>query len=406
MVVSDKPWSDFSESDYDLEQWKNSTLVDSGQGDPGSKDRYKLPVREPNGDLNSNGVHAAAARIDQVQPANKRAAAARKLISLYRNELHEDPPDTLTGMGERSASQIERAYTTSWSELKSIEVRSAPGGGLSRTIGGYAAVYGVRSQPLGGYREIVENRFFAKSQGDNWPGVVARYEHQPSMLLGTTAAGTLRVTSDSYGLQYDVDLPEHRSDTLESVMRGDTRSSSFAFLAFQDDWRPGDGGYPTRHLVSGRLIDVAPTAVPAYPDATVAMRSLAAAKNADPYEVELLAQEDNLRVLFVRTDNIDRRRSVGEETRTAPTQEREPAVNIIINAGAATVEPKAVESEVAVVEPEPVPEVVVAEVTPESEAAKPVEPEPAPVTPEPLPTMSPQEARLRMRAKELGIKYE
>jgi hypothetical protein len=52
-----------------------------------------------------------------------------------------------------------------------------------------------------------------------------------------------------------------------------------------DDWRTDDSGMPQRHLVSGRLIDVAPTAVPAYPDATVGLRSFATHVGADPDDV-------------------------------------------------------------------------------------------------------------------------
>jgi hypothetical protein len=105
-------------------------------------------------------------------------------------------------------------------------------------------------------------------------------------------------------LHYSVRLPEHRSDVFELAERGDQPGSSFSFQAFQDDWKLGDGGVPERHLVSGRLIDVAPTAVPAYPDSSikVAYRSLAMRFDADEDEVAELIAQGKGRSLFQRTD--------------------------------------------------------------------------------------------------------
>lgn len=300
MAASDTPWGQFSQSDYSPAQWRKAALVDTEQGSPDSKDRYKLPVLEPSGAVNRNGVHAAAQRIDQLEgvSAEVKAAAARKLISLYRNELGETPPDNLTSMansGDRSAPPLERIFTRV--DVCLVETRSG-----ARTIGGYAAVFNRPSENLGGFIERVDQRFFNKSKADNWPGVVCRYNHKDDYLLGATKSGTLRLSVDGTGLDYNVDLPESRSDVLESVSRGDISNSSFAFQAFEDDWGLSDQGYPLRTLVTGRLIDVAPVSVPAYRDATVGMRSLANHMSAPIEDVRKLAECDELRKLFVRTD--------------------------------------------------------------------------------------------------------
>ena len=50
------------------------------------------------------------------------------------------------------------------------------------------------SQDLGGFVEQIDHRFFNKSAGDGWPGVMARYNHDD--LLGTTAAESLRLSLD------------------------------------------------------------------------------------------------------------------------------------------------------------------------------------------------------------------
>lgn len=101
-AVSDAAW-DGAASRFTIEQWRRSCLVDMG-GNADSKDNYKLPVREPDGTLNRNAVHNAAARIGQLDaPASVVAAAKKKLASIYENELHEDAPDSLRSSGAHIA---------------------------------------------------------------------------------------------------------------------------------------------------------------------------------------------------------------------------------------------------------------------------------------------------------------
>jgi hypothetical protein len=386
MAVSDASW-DGDASRFTIEQWRASCLVDTGQGDPDSKERYKLPVKEPGGALNRNGVHAAAGRVNQLQPASKRAAAARRIISLYRNELHEDPPDSLTGMGERSLHTpvVEHIYTP-----VGLEIRSVPGSKSPMTVGGYGVMFNARSDPRLGFRETFERSFFNKSEGDGWPGVLALLEHQPAIVLGAVHSGTLRLKQDGHGLDYEVDLPQSRSDVYESIERRDIQGSSVGFATYQEQWKPGDGGFPVRHLVSGRLDHVSPTAQPVYPSSTVALRSLAVQVEADYDEVYEDAEHNNLNRYFKRTDNIDKREKMDTpETRSAPTQEH---TGVTINMYGGTVDAKPAESEARhdpVAEPEkPEPEEkpeVKAEDETKVESETKVEPDPQQMQPPPQP---------------------
>jgi HK97 family phage prohead protease len=198
-------------------------------------------------------------------------------------------------------SIIERRYTLVPVELRARDDR--------RNIGGYAAVFNKRSQNLGGFVEVVAPSFFNKSRGDGWPDVLARYNHDDNMLLGTTGGGTLRLDVDDTGLLYEVTPPAARADIVELVERGDVRKSSFAFRMFEDDWGMTDQGFPQRSLISGQLVDVAPVNMPAYMDTSAEPRSLDAAltslakkMSADVEEVRALARTDELRRFFVRTD--------------------------------------------------------------------------------------------------------
>jgi len=171
-------------------------------------------------------------------------------------------------------------------------------------VGGYAAVFNRTSRNLGGFVEQVAPSFFNQSRGDGWPDVMARHNHDNAMLLGTTGGGTLTLRIDPVGLDYEVALPQSRGDVGELVQRGDVRKSSFAFQIFRggDEWSTTDQGYPLRTLVTGPLIDVATVNTPAYLDTSAGLRSFAERFEAEFEEVRGLAEADELRRFFVRTD--------------------------------------------------------------------------------------------------------
>jgi hypothetical protein len=193
--------------------------------------------------------------------------------------------------------EAERRFTPG-----AVEIRSAQDG---HRIGGYGAVFGVLSRNLGGFVERVDPDAFNEARMTNWPNVVCRYNHDPSMILGTTTGNTLSLRTDRIGLEYEVLPPQARADILELVQRGDIQHSSFAFRVPDggDSWSTTrDTSYPMRTLHSVQLVDVAPVLDPAYPDATAGLRSLAAAMDAELDEVRKMADADELRRFFQRTD--------------------------------------------------------------------------------------------------------
>lgn len=99
MAVSERPWSQFSQADYTLAQWHRACLIHLHDGPPAAKNQCKLPVREPDGTLNRNGVHAAAAVLAGARggvqaPPDQKRRAARALVRLYR-DLEEEPPESI-----------------------------------------------------------------------------------------------------------------------------------------------------------------------------------------------------------------------------------------------------------------------------------------------------------------------
>ncbi len=82
-AVSDKPWSKFSESDYTPEQWYEACLIKPPKSEYTAKAQVKLPVREPDGTLNRNAVHAAAAALAGARGGVK-SVAGRKTQARVR----------------------------------------------------------------------------------------------------------------------------------------------------------------------------------------------------------------------------------------------------------------------------------------------------------------------------------
>lgn len=94
-AISEAKW-DGSASRFSDEEWVRSTVVDRGEEFETPKERYAVPILEPNGDLNRAAVHNAAARINQVEaPDSAIRAGERKLVAAYRR-LDEEPPESLT----------------------------------------------------------------------------------------------------------------------------------------------------------------------------------------------------------------------------------------------------------------------------------------------------------------------
>ena len=97
--VSEKPWSEFTKTDYTPEQWHRACLIHLHDGETTSKDQCKLPVRTPGGAISRPGVHAAAAALAGARggvnaPEEAKNKAAKALIRYY-HEFDENPPESL-----------------------------------------------------------------------------------------------------------------------------------------------------------------------------------------------------------------------------------------------------------------------------------------------------------------------
>lgn len=152
-----------------------------------------------------------------------------------------------------------------------LEVR---GEGETRTLVGYAAKFGVRSEDLGGFVESIAPGAFDRAISEEHD-VRALWNHNPDVVLGRTKSGTLRLSVDEVGLRIETDLPDTQAarDLRVSVARGDVSQMSFGFRTKGDEWRTEDG-VPYRTLTDLDLFDVSPVTYPAYPQTEVSVRAL------------------------------------------------------------------------------------------------------------------------------------
>ncbi len=139
---------------------------------------------------------------------------------------------------------------------------------------GYAAVFNSPSQPLP-FTETVLPGAFKKSLNSR-NNVRMYLNHDSSMLLATTRAGTLRLEEDSKGLLVDADLPPTTVGRDLSILmqRGDVDSMSFGFSVPRGGDKYSDDGM-TRELKEVRLYEVSVvTGFPAYEATSASVRSL------------------------------------------------------------------------------------------------------------------------------------
>jgi len=137
-----------------------------------------------------------------------------------------------------------------------------------RTVVGYASVYNVLSEDLGGYHEQIAPGAFADVLDSD---VRALLNHDPNEVLGRTKSGTLRLFDEQRGLRFELDLPDSPlgQNVRESVRRGDLDGASFRFVVGEEDWT---GEVRTVTKVK-QLLDVTLATFAAYPAASVELRT-------------------------------------------------------------------------------------------------------------------------------------
>ena len=208
---------------------------------------------------------------------------------------------------------------------KNIEMRVRDTDGSADRAGiieGYAAVFGVWSEDLGGFIETVEPGAFTKTLQEQ-PDIRATVNHNMDLLIGRTKSGTLRTAEDQHGLHFEVVVPKtsYGLDLVQNVKIGNIDQCSFTFQTVKDIWTPAaePDGLARRRLKEVKLYELGPVTFAAYPQTEVIARSIFMVQEKIQTGAELTTQEKIILRRFV-----DMAGKLGVDVLAEPVQNQEP----------------------------------------------------------------------------------
>lgn len=155
----------------------------------------------------------------------------------------------------------------------------------SRTIEGYAIVFGVESRLIvdywDAYREIIEPGAVTVEDLKNFDIKMTMYHNREKILARSyKGKGTLDLVVDEIGVKYIFEAPNTPDgDTaLELVKRGDLSGSSFAYWTDENSnvsYEKAEDGAIIRHVKKiSEIMDMTIAADPAYMQTSVTAREL------------------------------------------------------------------------------------------------------------------------------------
>ncbi|MGO4637234.1 HK97 family phage prohead protease [Mesorhizobium sp. 2RAF45] len=137
---------------------------------------------------------------------------------------------------------------------------------MADLISGYAVVFNTETL-IGSFREKVARGAFDKSLQE-YPDVLALWNHDYDRPLGRTSSGTLDLRSDLAGLWFGLNPDETTPDGLTAIgniRRQDVSGCSFGFTVLRETWDEGlDDQLPLRTIEEAVLWEVSLCSIPAY----------------------------------------------------------------------------------------------------------------------------------------------
>lgn len=142
----------------------------------------------------------------------------------------------------------------------------------SRYIDGYFAVFNSEYWLWDGAFETIDPGAFDLEQDMD---VRALTNHDTTLVLGRTSAGTLTLSVDERGLYGTIAVNGNDQDAVnlyERVKRGDVTQCSFGFDIMDQSMEQRDDGVTVWHIRKVRLYEVSVVTFPAYEDTGVQAR--------------------------------------------------------------------------------------------------------------------------------------
>jgi HK97 family phage prohead protease len=200
------------------------------------------------------------------------------------------------------------------SELRSTKRTEDAGAKIS----GYAAVFERDSEYMGFVEQIAPGAFREALKKSD---VRCLVNHDPNEIIGRTGVN-LTLKEDETGLYMELTEPPGGSARYDQVARdvesGLITQQSFGFTIKKDSWKGLDEDIPLRTIEEvDSLLDTSLVVYPAYPDTTVAIRSLSGAKGEE--ENSIVIEYDGVEYKFKDNDTFDAVvEKINETRKTSP----------------------------------------------------------------------------------------
>lgn len=140
-------------------------------------------------------------------------------------------------------------------------------------ISGYFAVFNSVYEIAPGMSEsIAPGAFSGTLAGD----IRALVNHDTTLVIGRTAAGTLTLKEDTRGLWADIAINPNDSDAMNAyqrVQRGDVDQASFGFDIIREDTEVREDGSVHWTLLEVRLYEISICTFPAYKETNISART-------------------------------------------------------------------------------------------------------------------------------------
>lgn len=141
------------------------------------------------------------------------------------------------------------------------------------SIEGYFAVFNSVYDICPGLSESISEEAFNNTLSDD---IRALINHDTTLVLGRTKAGTLQLRTDSHGLWGHIDINPKDVDAMNlynRVQRGDVDQCSFGFDILNEETDFREDGSIHWTIKEVKLYEVSPCTFPAYEETNIAARS-------------------------------------------------------------------------------------------------------------------------------------
>lgn len=161
-----------------------------------------------------------------------------------------------------------------------ISVRESANGNGEKEIFGLAIPFDKPSLPIFeeedfAFIEYIDANAFDESINSD-DEIMLLCSHEWNAPLARRSVGRLKITKESDGIYFTATPPDttRTQDLLKDIESGNIQGNSFGFVVEADEWSKDENGINIRKVLKGKLYEISTVVNPAYPDTTLAKRSL------------------------------------------------------------------------------------------------------------------------------------